>query len=432
MTTEAGSGHLPAAPFRQFLLKIHSLCNLSCDYCYVYFAADQSWRGRPGAMALDTVRQAVDRIAEHAREHRLRAVRIILHGGEPLLVGKAHLGALLTVIAERLSPRVEVRLSLQTNGTLVDEAFLAVLHDHDVAVAVSLDGTRTAHDRHRRYANGRPSHARVATALRLLNSPRHRELFAGLLCTVDLANDPVETYEALLAFAPPRLDFLLPHGTWEYPPPGLAHRRMPPVRAPVEAVPDEPAPSEPVMSNEPTPYGNWLIGAFDRWFDAPVRETGVRMFDEIISGLLGGPVHTEVLGLAPLDLVVVETDGTIENSDSLKVVGQGAPETGLDVFRHTFSEALTTPTVRHRQSGLAGLGQVCRDCALVTVCGGGLYTHRHHPTTGFATPSVYCHDLAVFITHVRRRVETALAHRADTPEERAPERHSSGLPRAGA
>lgn len=413
-TTEAGAAALPIVPFRQFLLKIHSLCNLSCDYCYVYFAADQSWRRRPGVMALDTVRQAVDRIAEHAREHRLPMVRIILHGGEPLLVGKAHLGELLTVVAERLAPEVEVRCSLQSNGTLLDHDFLELLLRHRVGVAVSLDGSPAAHDRHRRFANGRPSHARVAAALRLLNSPCHRELFVGLLCTVDLANDPVETYEALLDFGAPRIDFLLPHGTWEHPPPGLEHREHPPARSPAGAPPDE-----------PTPYAGWLGAAFDRWFDAPRKETRVRMFEEVMSGVLGGAVNTEALGLAPVDLVVVETDGSMEHSDSLKVVGEGAPETGLDIFRHSFSEALATETIRRRQAGLLGLGDVCRGCPLVPICGGGLYTHRHHRTTGFANPSVYCHDLASFITHVNSRLHTALRHPDGNSEALGAHEHGS-------
>ncbi|WP_438828927.1 FxsB family cyclophane-forming radical SAM/SPASM peptide maturase [Streptomyces gottesmaniae] len=390
------------------------MCNLSCDYCYVYFAADQSWRGRPAAMSLGTMGRTADRIAEHVREYRLPEVRIILHGGEPLLVGRTHLGELLTLIAERLDPVVKVRCSMQSNGILLDEEFLELLRRHRVGVSVSLDGSPAAHDRHRRFANGRPSHARVAAALRLLNSPRHRELFRGLLCTVDLANDPVDTYEALLDFGAPRVDFLLPHGTWERPPPGLEHRETPPARPPVGGSPDG-----------PTPYARWLIAAFDRWFDAPRKETGVRMFEEAMSGVLGGPVHTEGLGLAPADLVVVEADGTIEHSDSLKVVGAGAPETGLDVFRHSFSEALATETMRRRQAGLSGLGPVCRDCALAPVCGGGLYAHRHHPTTGFATPSVYCFDLAAFIAHVRHRVHVALAHLTPTSSEPGPERPSA-------
>ncbi|QOV41289.1 FxsB family radical SAM/SPASM domain protein [Streptomyces ferrugineus] len=374
-------------------MKIHSLCNLSCDYCYVYFAADQSWRQRPSMMPLDTVRRAADRIAEHALEHRLRSVRIILHGGEPLMVGRTHLSELLTVLHERLDPVVPFHCSLQSNGTLLDTNFLELLLDHRVDVAVSLDGAPAAHDRHRRFSDGRPSHPRVAAALKLLGHPRYRHLFVGLLCTVDLANDPVETYESLLRFEPPRVDFLLPHGTWGRPPPGVEDRTRPPHRPP-----------DTETRGDRVPYAEWLMSVFDRWFDAPQQETRVRSFEELMSGLLGGAVNTEAFGLAPHDLVVVESDGTLEDSDSLKVVAPGAPVTGLDVFRHPFSDALRTEAMRRRQAGADGLGQVCRDCVFTDVCGGGLYTHRHHPTTGFANPSVYCADLAVLIAHIRRRM----------------------------
>src|ERR1700683_5624618 len=42
-------------PFRQFVLKICSRCDLACDHCYVYEYADQSWRGRPLAIASETL-----------------------------------------------------------------------------------------------------------------------------------------------------------------------------------------------------------------------------------------------------------------------------------------------------------------------------------------------------------------------------------------
>lgn len=53
----------------------------------MYEQVDQSWRSRPMVIALETVGQADERIAEHARDHRVREVRVILHGGEPLLAG---------------------------------------------------------------------------------------------------------------------------------------------------------------------------------------------------------------------------------------------------------------------------------------------------------------------------------------------------------
>src|SRR5262245_24739399 len=78
-------------PFREFILKLHSRCNLACDYCYIYESADQSWRARPTVMSSETVQQAAVRIGEHAKAHRLTRVDVVLHGGEPLLAGIGHI-----------------------------------------------------------------------------------------------------------------------------------------------------------------------------------------------------------------------------------------------------------------------------------------------------------------------------------------------------
>ena len=74
-------------PLRQFLLKLHSRCNLACDYCYVYTMADQGWRAMPRQMPAAIVDLAAARIAEHVRRHGIDRIQVILHGGEPLLAG---------------------------------------------------------------------------------------------------------------------------------------------------------------------------------------------------------------------------------------------------------------------------------------------------------------------------------------------------------
>ena len=78
----------PVVPLRQFVLKVHSRCDLACDHCYVYQGADQSWRGRPMAISDETIAWTAQRIAEHAKAHQLPAVQVVLHGGEPLLAGR--------------------------------------------------------------------------------------------------------------------------------------------------------------------------------------------------------------------------------------------------------------------------------------------------------------------------------------------------------
>jgi uncharacterized protein len=368
-----------STPIRQVLLKVHSRCNLSCDYCYVYEHVDQSWRAQPRAMSRRIVDLAARRIEEHVRAHDLDRVTVILHGGEPLLAGVP----LLEHVALATTAAAPVDLHVQTNGLLLDDAFLALFARHGVKVGVSIDGGAAAHDRHRRFAGGAGSYAAVAPAIERLAG--HPELYSGLLATVDLANDPIEVYTDLLAFAPPRLDLLLPHGNWSSPPPG------------------RPA------DQSRTPYADWLITIFDRWYGAPRRETGIRMFDSIISLLLGGPGGSEALGLAPVDLITVETDGSIEQGDVLKTTAPGMAATGLHLATHSFDDALAHPGVRARQLGLDGLAGACRACPLVRVCGGGLYAHRYHEANGFANPSVYCADLTKLITHVRDRLRADLA-----------------------
>jgi uncharacterized protein len=376
------SGWTPL-PFREFIIKIHSRCDLSCDYCYMYEMADQSWRMRPRAMSIETADLAAMRIGEHARSHRLSRLLLILHGGEPLLAGPALISRLMTATRQAAGSGVIVEASVQTNAVGLDDAYLSLFDTLNVRVGVSLDGDVTAQNRHRRFASGRGSYAAVAASLdRLRNFPH---LFSGLLCAIDLRNEPIATYEALLDFDPPRVDFLLPHGTWARPPPGR--------------VPD---PSQ-------TPYADWLIAVFDHWYPAP--RTRIRLFEEIMQLLFGGPSDSEVVGLAPARMVVVETDGAIEQADTLKVAFDGAPATGLHLRDDPLNAALALPEIAARQLGLRGLSEECQACRLSPVCGGGLYAHRYREGTGFANPSVYCPDLMRLIDHIRSRMKADLDSR---------------------
>ncbi len=218
------SGWRPV-PFREFIVKVHSRCDLSCDYCYMFEMADQSWRRQPKRMSTDTAETTAKRIGEHARGHGLSDVTLILHGGEPLLAGESLIWTLVEATRKAAGPEMSVGVRLQTNGVGLNDAYLRLFDELDVRVGVSLDGDQEAHDQHRRFASGRGSYAAVAEGLRRLRQPQFRHLYGGLLCTVDLRNDPIATYEALLAFGPPAIDFLLPHGTWDTPPPG----RTPPL-----------------------------------------------------------------------------------------------------------------------------------------------------------------------------------------------------------
>ncbi|WP_237749542.1 radical SAM protein [Streptomyces sp. SS] len=259
------------APFRTFILKVANRCNIDCDYCYVFNSKDQSWRHLPVRLGADVAREAGRRIGEHATTHGLPAVHVVLHGGEPLLAGRRHLAELLDAVREGVPAEVKVRFELQTNGTLLTQAWLDLFEKYGVVVGVSLDGPPTANDRHRLTHTGRSSSAAAVRGIELLRGRPH--LFAGLLAVVDLANDPVEVHDYLASFEPPVIDFGLPHATHDGPP----HRDNP---------------------NLPE-YGLWMSRVYDAWLARPEHRHSIRMLEDIVALSSGVRGAVETLGLAP-------------------------------------------------------------------------------------------------------------------------------------
>lgn len=391
MPAPAGGETGGAHPLRQFVLKVHGRCDLACDHCYVYEHADQSWRTKPKIMSADVVRAAARRIAAHAQSWNLPRVRVVLHGGEPLLLGPARMDGLIGLLRAPIEAVTQLTLMMQTNGVRFDPEMGDVLKRHGVRVGVSLDGDRAANDRHRRFATGAGSFDQVRAALALLRRPDYRELYAGILCTVDVRNSPERVYEALLAERPPQVDFLLPHATWDSPP------YRPPGRH--------------------TPYADWLGVIHRRWL-ADGRPMRIRLFDGLHSTAQGGPSGSEQLGADAVDLAVIETDGRYEQADSVKIAYDGAPGTGLSVLTHSIDDVSRLRPIAARQHGIRELSAVCRSCPVVRQCAGGLYAHRFRTGHGFDNPSVYCPDLRVLID--RSNEERSVHHASAKAEEIGP------------
>ena len=368
--------------FRQFVVKVASRCNLACDHCYVYEAVDQSWLNQPRFMSPETVTVVAEQIARYAERHSLADVEVVLHGGEPLLLGPDRMRGLIAELKAVIEPVTRLYLTMQTNGVRLDQGWADLFVREDVRIGISLDGGAAANDRHRRYRNGASSHAQVIRAVELLSAEAYRPVFAGLLCTIDVENDPVAVFEDLAALRPPRIDLLLPHATWEYPPP--------------QARPNE------------TRYGDWLCAVFDAWFEAP-PVVGVRIFEELLNALLGGASQSEAAGQLAPESLVIETDGSLEQTDALKVAFPGAAATGYNLFDHSLDTLSLALDASGTGIGSRGLSPTCQACPVVQACGGGLYPHRYRPGSGFLNPSVYCDDLMRLIVHIDHALQKKLA-----------------------
>lgn len=381
-TLEAGLP--PSQPLGCFVCKVASRCNLDCTYCYEYNMGDDSWRQQPHFMSADTVRALGQRVREHADAHGMKYVTFSFHGGEPLLAGADFFRQTVTILRDALGSGIGSSFGVQTNGTLITKEMVGLFSKMDIGIGLSFDGPQADNDRHRIYANGRGSYDDIMKGARWLQTEDGQKIFRGILCVIDLQADPLEVFETLAALNPPSIDFLLPHGNWQTPPPGKAGRL------------------------ESAYYAQWYITIFDRWFAGFHNHIRIRTFEEIITYQLGGKGRLETLGLSPIDLICIAADGSIEGVDTMKSVFPGAHKLGLNVYDNSFNDVLHHPMVIQRQIGIQALSDKCASCPVVATCGGGYFPHRYSKEQGFRNPSVYCSDLLPLITHIQQAVRNAL------------------------
>ncbi len=350
----------------------------------MYEHADQSWRAQPRVMSDAVTTALAMRVGEYADEEKLTAVNVIFHGGEPLLAGAPRIVQTAQRIRGAVPPQTTLRFSLQTNGTLLDEAALAWLVDAGIWVSLSLDGGKTANDLHRLDHRGRSSFERTVRALELLE--RNREIYGGVISVVDPSVDPEDLFAFFGPRTPPGWDFLLPDAHYECRPRG--------------------------RDADPTLYERWLLRAFDVWFDK-YSTIPVRTFDAILAALAGLPSETDSFGFGEPDLLTIETDGTYHSLDVLKITASEATSLGLGLDRNPISEAAASPKLLAYRELLsfAGLSMSCQRCSEVGVCGGGAVPHRYS-LDGFKNPSVYCAEMLGLIQHARNRVNATLASTA--------------------
>lgn len=375
------SGQPGNVPINSFILKIASRCNLNCHYCYVYNMGDNSYRSSPTRMSRETVHALLGRVATYCRDEGIREIAFVFHGGEPLLAGKDFFRDFSRQARTILGDDVSPSYSMQTNGTLLTPEWLDLLDELGIGIGISLDGPAATHDANRIYHRGGGSYAAVRRAIRtVLADARFAELFGGVLTVINLEADPISIYDHFRELDVRRCDFLLPDGTYDHPPP--AHS----------------------ISGSETPYAEWLITIFDKWFDSEDTSLSIRLFEDIMRLLFAPGFGFDSIGGGQNGALVIEADGGIEPIDVLKICGPAFTKLGLNVHTNEIRDAYSSELVRLYQSGAAALCETCRACPVMAVCGGGHLAHRYSSRNGFGNPSVYCQDLMKLITHIRNRV----------------------------
>jgi len=378
---------LPVAHLNSFLLKITNRCNFQCDHCYFRHQADRSYMFRPKDMGLDRVELFAECLGDYARTKQMESIDILFHGGEPLLLRPRYLEQAVQLISSNLPSNCHPIFSLQSNGSLLNKKFVELFCKYNISISISIDGGRIAQDRHRIFANGQSSFDIVNRNIRnFLHALEGNKLFGGILAVVDLRNDPLEVFDFLSSLTTSGLDFLLPDGTHENPPPGITTKDF----------------------KYNSKYANWLIPIFDKWFAGGKRKPSMRFFENILALLFGGKSNLEGFGEQYLSLLTIETDGEIRDSDVLSVTYEHAARFGEGIYlgKGCFERLLNSEVFRSQEYLYSpeALNQECQVCEWRSICGGGLLPHRYSSKQKYDNPSIYCGNLKFLLSHIKTKM----------------------------
>lgn len=135
-------------------------CNLDCAYCYLPNRADRR------RMRLETVVGAVRWLMREGLA--ADEVTILWHAGEPLILPRDWYEAAFRATAEAAGSSCRITHALQTNATLVTDAWCDLFLREGARVGVSIDGPAEMHDRYRKTRRGGGSHAATMRGLERL------------------------------------------------------------------------------------------------------------------------------------------------------------------------------------------------------------------------------------------------------------------------
>jgi uncharacterized protein len=362
------------------IVKLTAPCNLNCSYCYLYQHADQSWKTRPKQMSDAVYERMLEAVRSYCDAREGRTFSLVFHGGEPTLVGAERFDQLARRARQTLGKRLR-RMSLQTNGTLIDEGWVRVLKRHRMHVGISLDGPRPVHDAARVTHAGAGSYDKVLEGLRRLEAGG---VDCGVLCVVNPGQSGEAIYRHFRELGLERMNFLLPDVSHD----GKARF---------------------YGAFGKTPVADYLIPCFDAWFDEDNPRVQVPLFWSLLRQLRHGraPLN-DAFGNPPMGYLVVDTDGSIEALDALRVCAEGIASSGLNVMSDGFDDLhRASPLVHQAMTTGFGLPTACGACPERETCAGGYLPHRYSAAAAFDNPSVWCADILAVLGHIRSRVAEA-------------------------
>ncbi|CNJ77024.1 galns arylsulfatase regulator (Fe-S oxidoreductase) [Yersinia mollaretii] len=359
----------------EIILKISERCNINCDYCYVFNKGNSAANDSPARISDKNIHHFVNFLERASQEYQIGTLQIDLHGGEPLLMKKENFANMCIQFTSGHYCGSNIRLALQTNGTLIDEEWIALFEKYSVNVSVSIDGPKHINDRHRLDTKGRSTYEGTVRGLRMLQQAYQQGRLPsapGILCVANAKVNGAEIYRHFVDdLGVYSFDFLIPDDCYK--------------DADVDAL----------------GLGRFLNEALDEWVKDDNPKIFVRLFQTHIATLLGQK-NSGILGHNPsvtgVYALTVSSDGFVRVDDTLR----STSDSMFNPIGHTsevsLSEVFDSPQFREYTSVGQSLPTECTGCIWENICAGGRIVNRFSPEDRFDRKSAYCYSMRSFLS----------------------------------
>jgi uncharacterized protein len=335
-------------PLDLLVLQPTPFCNINCSYCYL---PDRLSTKRITTTILDRVFAEV-----FASGIVRKPFTVVWHAGEPLVLPPAFYAEAFALLDRHNVHGVPVSHSVQTNGTLLDDAWCDFIAARQVRVGVSVDGPDFLHDRVRKTRTGAGTLARVLDGMRRLRQRR----------------------------VPFRVITVLTRASLDYPDELFDFYRAEGVQMVGFNVEEIEGPNTSSTLTAPDVRGA-LTRFLDRFYDLaesadpPLR---VREFDGARAALMHAPDDRPAdHQTTPLGIVSVDCDGNF-STFSPELLGLPSKDYGNFTLGNLVTDKLADVTGSSRFRAIqndirAGIERCRATCAYFNYCGGGAPVNKY-------------------------------------------------------
>jgi len=357
-------------PFTLLIKPTGPDCNIACQYCFYSGKTELL-----GTNAHRMSRQVLEHLVKSYLQLRLANSCFAWQGGEPTLMGLDFFKQVVGFQKQYATPGQVVTNSLQTNGILLDKEWCTFLSEHHFLAGISLDGPQEFHDYYRQDRAGHGTWQRVMAGI---DQCRKNGVEFNILVLLNDRN--VKCPDQLF-------DFFT----------GLGIRYL----QFIQCIEKDPAAGNPApYSITPEEYGVFMCRIFDRWLEYGPTKLSIRLFDSLLSYLLGRG-HTEcTFGPYCNDYIVIEHNGDAYCCDFYVETPYR-----LGNIMETPIERLAVSSVKREFSyRKAKLNNSCLICRYLDVCRGGCPKDRRMLSDNINVPSYLCDGYKQFFAHAMPRL----------------------------